>query len=105
MKKHERIPADDRRKQLIDAAVVIVQTNGWLSVTRSNVAKQSGMSVGSINLAFGTMDDLRNALMKHAVDNYKCEGMHKVIFAGLSDGNPIACEASQQVKLYSMSCH
>ena len=98
MAKNERMTNDERRQQLLDGAIRIIKSDGWDAVTRDAVAGECKVAVGTVNFAYGTIDELRNAVYRHAIDNHSDEDMLRVLAAGLVAGNQVAKSAPAKVK-------
>lgn len=98
MAKSERMTYDERRQQLLDGAIRIIKRNGWGAVTRDAVASECKVAVGTVNFTYGTIDQLRNAVYRHAIDNHSDEDMLRVLAVGLVAGNQVAKSAPTNVK-------
>lgn len=57
------------RKHILDAAVRLSERMGYLQITRDDVADEARCAAGSINRHFGTMQQLRRAIMGEAVNS------------------------------------
>lgn len=94
----ERLPKSERRAMIINTALQIVRRDGWDALTRDAVSREGRIAMGTINFAFGTMDNLRNEVIQHAIDNPSEPAMLGVIAKGLVSGNQIAKSAPEGVK-------
>lgn len=57
-----------RQVQLIEAAVTVAsRPGGWATLTRSAVAEQAGCSDALVSQQFGTMEQFKRRLMRHAI--------------------------------------
>lgn len=65
-KPRTRMSPDARRKQLLGAAMRIAETQGFGKLTRPAVAKACEVTPMTINLRFGSMQALREAVLKEA---------------------------------------
>lgn len=65
--KRERMEADARKTQLLDAAYKIAQKQGIRKVTRAAVARECKVSDGLLNRYFEGREGLRYDVMTHAV--------------------------------------
>ncbi len=71
-------------KQLIlDEAVLLAQRVGYRNLTRRELAAKAKLATGTISYHFGTMTDLRTAIMKEAIKRR----YFVIIRQGLVDGN------------------
>jgi DNA-binding transcriptional regulator YbjK len=98
MKPKERLTPDQRRQMILDAALRIVNSQGWEAVTREAVSDEARIAVGTINYAYSTMDNLRDEVMKHAIEHSDDDTMLTVIAKGLATGNEVARNAPTKVK-------
>lgn len=76
-----------RRRQerlvlILDAAIRVAEREGYLKMTRSDVAHEAGVANGLINHAFGTMDALRGAVMRAAIDKKNIAIVRQGLLAG-----------------------
>lgn len=85
---------DDRRKQILDAAVAEAKEHGFGRMTRDGVATRSGLAAGTINKYFSTMTVLRRDVMRHAVR----EEILPIIAEGLAARDPHAQRAPEPLK-------
>ncbi len=92
--KYSKVKTEDRRKRILDAAITLAKTKGLKSITRDGVANAAEMSYGSINLAFGTIDSLREELMKEAIQR----GVLEIVAEGLGNKDPVAMCAPSRIK-------
>lgn len=79
---------------LMTAALATARADGYQRMTRQSVALAAGCSQGQISLVFGTMPQLRRAVMRAAV----ARGDMVVLAQGLAAGDPVARGASVPVK-------
>lgn len=82
------------REKVLTTALDIACTYGFSTLTRDGVAITAGVSMGQINHAYGTMNQLRNAVMRAAV-----HGEHlSVIAHGLATDHHQAHKASESLQ-------
>jgi len=62
-----RMSGDERRQQLIDAALHLFATNGFRGTTTKAIAQAAGVSEGIIFRYFPTKEDLYTAILNHKV--------------------------------------
>lgn len=98
MAKNERMSNEERREQLLNGALRIIRRDGWEAVTRDAVASECKVAVGTVNFSYGTIDELRNAVYRYAIENHGDEDMLRVLAAGLVAGNDVAKSAPIEVK-------
>lgn len=56
-----------RKQEVLQAAVEVSEKYGFDGITRERVAAQAGVAVGTVNLHYGTMKQLRRAVARYAV--------------------------------------
>jgi AcrR family transcriptional regulator len=61
--------ADQKRELIMAAAVEISRRDSYAVMTRDQVAAHAGVGAGTVNVIFGTMEGLREAVIKHAIAN------------------------------------
>ncbi len=82
------------KSHVLDVAVALARIDGYRHVTREELAKSAGVSVGMISKYFGTMVHLRRAIMSAAVSR----GDLVIIAQGLVVGDPKARVAPDSIK-------
>lgn len=85
---------EDRDGRILNAALEQAKTDGFQWITRDAVAEAAGVSPGTVNTAYGTMRELKRAVLQAAVDR----GVLEVVAQGLADRHPIALEAPEDVR-------
>lgn len=84
----------ERKDAILAAAVEEAKEQGYQWITRDAVAKRAGVGAGSVNVAFGTMRELKRAVLRLAVDTRIVE----IVAQGLADAHPIAKDAPPDLK-------
>jgi len=82
------------REDILRAALELARVVGYQQVTRDALAAASNTSAGLISSRFGTMVQLRRAIMSAAV----AQGDRVVLAQGLAAGDPKARAASVRDK-------
>jgi AcrR family transcriptional regulator len=85
---------EDRDSRILDAAMECAEADGYQWITRGQVASAAGVSVGTINTAYGTMRELKRAVLTAAVERRNLA----LIAQGLADNHPIAAGAPSDVR-------
>lgn len=62
-----RMRPSDRRAEILDAAVRAAAAHGWQRMTRDDVARVAQASPGLVSARLGTMEKLRDEVMREAV--------------------------------------
>ena len=84
-----RLPAD-RKAEILDYALLLARDVGYQNVSRDALAEKIGCSAALISAYFGTMPNLRRAIMGAAVARSDLI----VIAQGLGAGDPKARAAT-----------
>jgi AcrR family transcriptional regulator len=90
----KRLAPDVRSGQILDAAVKLARRVGWRKLTRDNIAKAANVSTGLVSNYFGSMDNMRDEVMKVAVR----DSILPVIAQGVADRNKVAMRAPAAVR-------
>lgn len=69
--KPRRLNSDVRKEQIVDAALAIARDFGFSCMIRDNIANKLGVSSPLIQHHFGTMKQLRRAVVRKAIQD-KC---------------------------------
>lgn len=62
-----RLKPEERREEILNAAVRVAERDGFINMTRDNIAIAAGVSMGLVNHHFGTMVQLKRAVMRAAI--------------------------------------
>lgn len=54
-----------RKKQILDHAIQLTREHGVDNITRAQIAEAAGVSMGLINVYYGTMKQLRRDILRH----------------------------------------
>lgn len=55
------------KELVLNTALQLAKVNGFQSLTRDGVATEAGIAMGQVNHAYGTMNQLKRAVMRAAV--------------------------------------
>jgi AcrR family transcriptional regulator len=88
-----------RKNNILAAALDVSIKDGYNKVTGTSVAEAAGVSVGLVFKYFGTMKQLRNAIMKAAIQQEILE----IIAQGLVTGDRKAKKVSAELKKRALS--
>ena len=61
------LPADVRRRQIIDAAIEVIATEGLTRATTRRIADRAGATLGSLNHCFRGKDELMRLVLDHGI--------------------------------------
>jgi AcrR family transcriptional regulator len=82
-----KLPVAQRRRQIIEAAVIVALREGIDRMTTRRVAHEAGVAVGVLHYCFGTRDALLREVITHLVEDTS-QSMAAVFDAG---GNLRSC--------------
>lgn len=83
-----------RKDAILRAAIEEAKEQGYQWITRDAVARRAGVGAGSVNVAFGTMRELKRSVLRSAVAGRIVE----IVAQGLADAHPIAKDAPSDLK-------
>lgn len=83
-----------RKDHILSVAVNMAKTTGYSKVTRDKIAEGAGVSMGLVTRYFGTMGQLKTAIMRRAVK----QGIAEIIAQGLANGDGHAKNAPAELK-------
>lgn len=58
---------------ILKAAIRIAREHGFQKITRDLIAKKAGVGAGTVSAAFGTMVQLKRAVMRFAINTEELE--------------------------------
>ena len=90
----ERKQPEERREQILLAAVNLAAERGYTKITQSEIAEAANVSHGLVSRYFETMEGLRAAVMHHAIT----KEIPRIILQGLALKDPIAARAPLRLK-------
>jgi AcrR family transcriptional regulator len=64
----DRRSVDQRREELIDAAIVVIARDGLPGATTRRITEQAGLALGAFHYAFRSKDELLAAVIERIVD-------------------------------------
>jgi len=83
-----------RDTAILEAAIAEAEEKGFSGIRQAAVATRAGVAKGGVIHAFGTMENLKSAVMEEAVDRF----MPKIVAAGLALDHPIARNAPPDLR-------
>ena len=84
----------DRDERVLGAALALAQEVGYQWITREMVARKAGVSVGTVSNVYGSIVELKRAVLREAVEREVLE----VVAQGLADGHEIARAAPDALR-------
>lgn len=91
---YSRLQPDERRAAILQAAIRLAESDGWLSLSRDAVATAAGVSPGLVSFYFLATQLLRDELMQAAVD----AGILSVVAEGILARHAVALAAPLAVR-------
>ena len=92
---NKRLPKDVRRTSILCAAAnLVLNGDSYSKVRREDIGKAVGMSGPAVVHHFGSIGELRQALMRFAIRRK----IHKIIVQGLIAEDPIALAAPIELR-------
>ncbi len=61
------LPKEEKRKAILDAALTLVVSGGFASITARKVAQQMGAATGTIHHHFSSLSELKSEVLRYAV--------------------------------------
>ena len=68
---YQEIALSDRKQQILQAAVEIIESKGYGKLTMRALARASGMKLGALQYHFRTWEDMLQALAAYIADAYQ----------------------------------
>lgn len=90
----KRLKPEHRREEILTAALELSRSEGYHRVTREQIAKRADVAEGLVSHYFGTMVQMRRAIMRAAI-----AARDLVVLAqGLGLGDPNAKKAPEEMR-------
>lgn len=90
----KRLDPQVRKDQILAGAMKLAQKNGFDKVTREDVAKEVGIANGLVSRYWGTMAQLRRAIIREAITSENLT----IIGQGLAARNGNALKAPEALR-------
>ncbi len=95
-----RLKPDDRKKQILRAALVVAsREGGWSKMTRQTVAAEAECAEALVSRYFGTMIEFKRTVMRAAVVNQ----VLPIVAQGLATGDKHAQKADDALKIKALA--
>ncbi len=91
-----------RRQQLIEATITAIAEKGLGSLTLSDVAREAGLAVGTVNFHFATKDQLLTDTLEYLTEEYRACWVQAS--AGAADDPAARLEAMMMADFDPMVC-
>lgn len=83
-----------RRAVLLSAAVAEAHEHGYRNITRDGVGARAGIAASNVNHEFGTIDNLREEVLREAIE----AGHLDIVRQGIANADPLALAAPEELK-------
>lgn len=90
----KRKDSKTRKAEMISAALLEAEENGFTNLTRRSIANRCGVAEPLVNHYLGTLPQLKRTIMRAAVS----KSVLKIIAEGLAIRDPHALKASDELK-------
>lgn len=85
---------DTRKQRILDAAMTEAKQHGYTNVTREAIAQRAECAPGLVSHYFGTMPQMKRAIMSEAIRTRELS----IIAQGIVDGHPKAKRAPEELR-------
>jgi len=89
-----RVPAAMRKEHILGVAVDLAKQQSYNKITRDGVAEKAGVSMGLVTKYFGTMNQLKNDVVRYAIKNEVVE----IVAQCVANQHPKAKKLSPELK-------
>lgn len=96
---HKKLEPKVRKDQIMAAALSVAKAAGYQNVTRERIADSAACSPASVSNYFGTMTQMKRAIMRAAVN----QKVLPIIAQGLAAKDPQALKAPEDTKRAALS--
>lgn len=93
-KRKRRLKQDERRAEILDAAVAVAKDQGFSNITRDAIAARADVVGGLVTHYFGTILNLKRDIMRYAVRTE----ILSIIAQGVAIGDKHALKASPDLR-------
>lgn len=83
-----------RKSSILDAAVELSRKEGYANISRQQIADRAGVSTGLVTKYFGTMPQMRRAIMRSAI----ARSIPEIVAQGMACGDRHAGKAPDELK-------
>jgi AcrR family transcriptional regulator len=89
---------DKRKQSILSAAMTEAKHHGYTNVTREAIAQRATCAPALVSFYFGTMVDLKRAIMSEAIRTREL----RIVAQGIADGHPKAKRAPEELRLEAL---
>lgn len=84
----------ERNSRVLEAAIVEACEQGYQFITREAVAARAGVSAGGVNNAFGTMLELKRAVLRTAIERR----ILRIVADGIAMASPVVADLPPELR-------
>lgn len=88
-----------RNSKVLEAAIAEASECGYQFITREAVALRAGVSAGGVNNAFGTMLELKRAVLRTAIERR----ILRIVADGIAMGSPVVADLPPEFRQEALS--
>lgn len=97
--RRQYVARGEKKELILGVAMDLAREKGLSNLFRTEIVERSGVAAGSVNYCFDTMDGLKLAVMKKAVEDKELS----VIAQGLIARDEIALNAPAELKQQALN--
>lgn len=97
--KQTRMKTEARKEDILAAALLLAERQGYTAITRNDIAKAAGIKGPTLHYHFGTMAQLRRDLMRYAIR----QDSVKVVAQGIVANDPQAMKLDEETRRRAMA--
>lgn len=86
------------KDKILDAAFAMAVEGGFRNIRRDAIAERAGVATGTVHLHYGTMDNLKAAIMRRAIDAEQLD----ILAVGMAEGDPVASKAPKALRVKAL---
>ena len=98
-KAYDRKAPAVRKSEILAAALALASKNGYRNITRASIAEKAGASEALVSRYMGSMDKLREAVMREACK----KGVIPVIAQGIAERHRAALRVSDDLRTQALA--
>ena len=88
----------DKKRHLLKCAMTEARHHGYANVTREAIAQRATCAPGLVSFYFGTMPELKRAIMSEAIRTREL----RIVAQGIADGHPKAKRAPEELRVAAL---
>jgi AcrR family transcriptional regulator len=81
-----------KKEHILDVALRLAREEGYHNLRRDRIASEAGVATGLLNFHYGTLTQLKRAVMRRAIQ----ENETLIVAQGVILGDPVAIKAEME---------